>query len=124
MILPNVVMIQDVWKCYNYKVGSIGDLELKEAYDRLCENGKLKDEYQIIERKGLTCALDFPTVFKTEWIKIVLRGIHEGCIWLEKGPIKIMKRIVHRVTGFPTLEQPRAIRSDAKEVIKKNIGAQ
>ena len=72
MIPPKVVMIQDVRKCYNYKVGSIGDLELKEAYCRLCENGKLKDEYQIVEHKGLTCALDTPTVFKTEWIKIVL----------------------------------------------------
>ena len=69
MIPPKVVMIQDVRKFYNYKVGSIGDLELKEAYGRLCKNGKLKDEYQIVERKGLTCALDFPTVFKTEWIK-------------------------------------------------------
>ena len=45
MIPPKVVMIQDVRKCYNCKVGSIGDLELKEAYGRLCENGKLKEEY-------------------------------------------------------------------------------
>ena len=72
MIPPKVVMIQDVQKCYNYKVGSIGDLELKEAYDRLCDNGLLKYKYQIVERKGLTHALDFPMVFKTEWIKIVL----------------------------------------------------
>ena len=69
MIMPKVVMIQDVWKCYNYKVGSIGDLELKEAYDRLCTNGKLKDEYQIVERKRLTHPLDTPMVFKIEWIK-------------------------------------------------------
>ena len=58
MIFPKVVMIQDVQKCYNCKVGSIGDLELKEAYDRLCDNGKLKDEYQIVERKGLTHVLE------------------------------------------------------------------
>ena len=45
MIPPKVVMIQDVRKCYNCKVGSIGDLELKEAYGRLCDNGKLKYEY-------------------------------------------------------------------------------
>ena len=51
-------------------MGSIRDLELREAYDRLCENGKLKDEYQIVERKGLTHALDTPIVFKMEWIKI------------------------------------------------------
>ena len=78
---------------------------MKEAYDRLCENGKLKDEYQIFERKGLTHALDTPMVFKTEWIKIVLSRFHDICIWLEKGRVKIMKRIVHRVTGYPTLER-------------------
>ena len=37
--------------------------------------------------------------------------------------MKITKRIVHRVIGFPTLEWPQAIRSDAKEVIEKNTGA-
>ena len=72
MIPPKVVMIQDLRKCYNYKVGSIGDLELREACDRLCDNGILRDEYQIVEKKGLTYALDFPTAFKIEWIKIVL----------------------------------------------------
>ena len=82
MIPPKVVMIQDVRKCYNCKVGSIRDLELQEAYERLCENSKLKDEYQIIERKGLTHALDMPTVFKIEWIKIVFSLIHDGRIWL------------------------------------------
>ena len=91
MIPPKVVMIQDVRKCYNCKVGSIGDLELKEAYGRLCENGKLKDEYQIIEHEGLTHALDTPTIFKTKWIKIVLSHIHDGSIWLEGGPVKITK---------------------------------
>ena len=54
----------------------------------------------------------------------MLSQIHDGCIWLEREPIKIMKRIVHRVTGFPTPEQPRAIRSDAKEVLEKNTSAQ
>ena len=43
---------------------------------------------------------------------------------MERGPIKITKRIVHRITGFPTLEQPKAIRSDAKEVIEKSTGVQ
>ena len=72
----------------------------------ICVNGKLKDESQIVERKGLTPVLDTPTIFKIEWIKIVLSQIHDGCIWLEKRPVKIKKRIVHRVTGYPTLEWP------------------
>ena len=77
MTPSKVVMIQDVCKCYNCKVGSIGDMELRDAYDKLCDNGILKKEYNIVEKKGLTWALDFPTTFKMEWIKIVLSQIHE-----------------------------------------------
>lgn len=66
MIPPKVVMVQDVRKCYNCKVGIVGDLELREAYNNLCENGVLKDEFFIVERKGLTHALEFPTIFKTK----------------------------------------------------------
>ena len=42
---------------------------------------------------------------------------------MDNGPIKITKRIIHRVTSYPTLDQPKTLRSDSKEVIKKNIGA-
>ena len=58
-------MVQDVRRCYNYKIRAIGDMEVRKAYYRLCENGVLKEEYQIVEKKGLTHALDFPIVFKT-----------------------------------------------------------
>lgn len=33
MILPNVIMVQDVTKCYKCKIGGIGDMEIREAYD-------------------------------------------------------------------------------------------
>ena len=82
MIPPKVVMIQDVWKCYNCKVRGIGDMELMEAYRKLYNNGVLREEYNISEKKGLTQALDFPMAFKTELIKIFLSKIHDGCIWL------------------------------------------
>jgi hypothetical protein len=36
-IPPKVVMVQDVRKCYNCKIGAIGDLEIFNAYDKLCE---------------------------------------------------------------------------------------
>ena len=54
MIPSKVVMIQDVCKCYNCKVGGVGDMELRDAYDKLCDNGVLKEEYSIVEKKGLT----------------------------------------------------------------------
>lgn len=39
IIPPKVVMVQDVRKCYNYKVGGIGDMEIRQAYEKLCESG-------------------------------------------------------------------------------------
>ena len=66
MILPQVLMIQDVRCCYTCKVGSIGDMDIRETYGKLCENGVLKDELKIVKRKRLTCVLDFPNVFKIE----------------------------------------------------------
>ena len=31
--------------------------------------------------------------------------------------------MVHRVTGFPTLDRPKTLRSDKRETIEKNTGA-
>lgn len=53
----------------------------------------------------------------------MLSRIHDSSLWLDNGPIRITKRIIHRVTSYPTLDQPKTMRSDSKEVIKKNIGA-
>ena len=79
-------------------------MEIRESYNKLYDNSVLKEEFKIIERKGLTRALDFLNVFKTEWIRIVLSQIHDGSLWLDNGPIKITKRIIHRATDYPTLD--------------------
>ena len=50
----------------------------------------------------------------------MLSQIHDGSLWIENGPIKINRRIIHRVTGYPTLDQPKTLRSDLKEVIERN----
>ena len=66
-VIPDkVVMVQDIRKCYNCKIGAIGDLEIFNAFDKLCDKGILKDEFLVVEKKGLTNALVFPIVFKTE----------------------------------------------------------
>ena len=41
---------------------------------------------------------------------------------MEGGPIKINKRIIHRVNSYKTLDRPNTLRSDLKEVIEKNTG--
>ena len=37
--------------------------------------------------------------------------------------MKITKRIVHRVIGFPTLDRHKTLRSDSKEAIERNTRA-
>ena len=54
MIPSNIIMVQDVRRCYNCKIGTIGDMEITEAFVKLCVDGVLKDEYKIAERKCLT----------------------------------------------------------------------
>ena len=41
-VIPDkVVMVQDMRKCYNCKIGAIGDLEIYNAFDKLCDEGIL-----------------------------------------------------------------------------------
>ena len=86
-----VIMVHNVQSCYMYKIGDIKNFELRNAYDKLCDNGALKEKNILVAKKGLTHALAFPKVFKVEWIKIVLSRIHDMKLWIEKGPIKITK---------------------------------
>ena len=85
MIPPNVLIMQDIRKFYSCKISNIQDMEIRKDYDKLCDNGVLKEEFKIIEKKGLTRALDFLNVFKTKWIRIVLSRIHDSLLWLDNG---------------------------------------
>ena len=67
-------------------------MEIRDLYSQLCVDGLLKEENTILERQGLTYPLDFLDVFETKWIKIILSRIHDHSIWLEDGPIKILKK--------------------------------
>lgn len=85
LIPPKVIMIHYVWSLYMCKVGEAGDYEICEAYEKLCEEGILKEELKFIERKGFTHALEFPINFKIKWIKFVLRRIHNMKFWMHNG---------------------------------------
>ena len=45
VIPPKVVKVKDVRRCYNCKLGAIGDMEIRQEYDKLCENRVLKEEF-------------------------------------------------------------------------------
>ena len=58
-IPEKLLMIHNVRCCYMWKVGEVGDPNIRETYHNFCDNGTLKEENMIFEHKGLTCALDF-----------------------------------------------------------------
>ena len=91
------------------KIGEVGDLELTSAYEKLCVDGRLKDEHKHVAEKGLTHALDFPRVFKIDWIKIVLSQVHDMKLWLERESTKITRKIIQRVTGYLVMDKVKTI---------------
>ena len=68
-IPPRVFIVHVVRSCNMCKVTEIGDYEMWASYDKLCDNGNLKDENKII---AINCALALMKVFKVEWINIFL----------------------------------------------------
>ena len=119
-ISPNMLMINDVRDCYTYKIRELGDYMLWEVYDKIYENGALKDEFKIAKSKGLIHSL-FPQNFENEWIRNILSCIHDGKMWLENGLVKIKKFTIHRVIGYPTLGQPKTMWCEPKENIDEDI---
>ena len=85
----------------------------------MCDNGALKEKNILVAKKGLTHALAFPKVFKVEWIKIVLSRIHDMKLWLEKGPIKITKSIIHQVTRYPTIDKVKSVQCQANNIVEE-----
>lgn len=86
-ILENILMKNNIRSCYTCKIGEIGDYEIREAYDRLQNNGVLKPEHQKVAEKGLVHALYFSQYFKVDWIKIILSRMDDMQLWLEDGPV-------------------------------------
>ena len=82
LILPKVIMIHNVWCFYVYKIGEVDDYKMHATYEKLWNEGILKNEFKNFEKKGLTHVLEFPRNFKIEWIKVILRRIHDMKFWL------------------------------------------
>ena len=48
LIPPKDIMIHDVKSCYMCTIGKVGDYRIREFYEKLYNEGILKDEFQII----------------------------------------------------------------------------
>jgi hypothetical protein len=116
-IPTKVIRIHNVQSCYIYKIG-VGNYEIWGAYEKLCDEGVLKEEFKIVEKKGLTRTLEFLGNFKIEWIKVVLSWIHDMKFWLYNEPIKITKKMIHKVTGYPTLDKKKMMRHLSQEEVE------
>lgn len=55
-----------------------------------------------------------------EWIKVFLSHVHDMKLWLENGPIKITKKIIHYVTRYPIMDIIKTIRCQGREEIEAN----
>lgn len=91
LILDKVLLVEDVRFFTKCRVEELGHVEIKDTYDELCTDGKLDSKYEHIKIKELTKALTYPHVFKPQWVKFVLRRVHDDFMWLAKQPFKITK---------------------------------
>lgn len=122
-IPPRVLLKKDIRSYIHCKIGKIGDFDMYVAFQALFDKEiKLKLENKIVETLGLTNALNFPKNFKNELIRVVLSHFHDGIFWLE-NLIQVKKRMISRVTGYPTTNKVKAFRSTARAEIEKNTSA-
>lgn len=42
---PKVIMIHDVRSWYMCKIGEVGDYKIRKVYEKLCNEGTLKDKF-------------------------------------------------------------------------------
>ncbi|GLJ36888.1 hypothetical protein SUGI_0745720 [Cryptomeria japonica] len=69
LIPDRVLLVEDVRFFTKCRVEELGNVEIKNAYDELCTDGKMDNKYEHIKIKGLTKALTYPRVFKPQWVK-------------------------------------------------------
>lgn len=43
--------------------------------------------------------------------------------WLQNGPIEITKKIIRKVTGYPTLDKKKNMQCLSREEVEENTGA-
>lgn len=72
LIPPRVILIKDICAFIFCKIKEIYQFEIATFYQNICVNGKLKDEHIHLETKGLVHDMHVPSVFKTQWMRIVL----------------------------------------------------
>lgn len=76
-ISPKVLLIHDVRSFYHYSIQELGNFELDQAYNALCENEVLKLEQKHLEVKSLTHIIHMPRKFWIKWIRFVLSQVHD-----------------------------------------------
>lgn len=74
---------------------------IQSEYLSLCEDEKLQSKYAKLESLGLINGVEYPIVFRLDWIRLVMRRVHNPGMWLAKGAFTpIMKENLCRVTSY------------------------
>ena len=62
-IPSKLLLVNEIFSYFHYKIKDIGPLEMDETLEKLCVNGMLKLEHQHLEAKGLAHIPHMPQDF-------------------------------------------------------------
>lgn len=69
-------------------------------------------KYLHLKTEGFSNAIDFPNRFHVNWVRCILRRVHDQFLWLEaKALIKITKDVIQRVIGFSAISEALTLRT-------------
>lgn len=105
-IFPKLLLVHEIHSFQDYSIQELGNIAIHEAFNELFVDGALKPEHQNLETKGLAHISHIPRDFQVKWIKIILRCVHNGQLYLDQ-PIQITKKMIHRITRLTMLNKAK-----------------
>lgn len=89
-----VLLVKDIRSIY-CKLEELGDKYIQTEFKEFYNHDLFKEEYLHLKKKGLMNAIDFLDQFHANWVRYVLRRVHDQFLWLEAGAlIKITKDVI------------------------------
>lgn len=74
---------------------------------------KVRESSKSCEKRSNKRKINKPTCHHVE-NQVTQQMSNDNQLWLENGPIRISKRTIHKVIGYPTLDRPKTLMSEAK----------
>ena len=93
--------IEDI-RCYIHcKIESIGDSDIHKDLEKIFKNNlSLKLEFAYLEMLNLVKQMFYTDFDNEDWIKIILRRVHDDLLGLGDSMVSIDNDLIHKVTGL------------------------